>query len=200
MRLDKKDDGIRKDALELRNRFLEGFPLLERRRQPNPYYYQCIGLQWAVIGGLTWRYDSQRRCTMGAAQGRLRDFNRLIRKTCGLLHLYRDDLVWYFKNEYGKSEGGHSHFLIGKTGLRNVSPVDLAKTMTMVWTEGTFDGSLSAKGTAKIEPFDERQQHEGVSYTCKREFDIFGYECDPYDTTSSGLKKIVRLETALQSN
>jgi hypothetical protein len=171
---------------ELQQRHLAG----RLYAQVNPYYYHLICIPWAVIGGLTWKNECERGYTATAARSRLRDFNWLIKKACFRLRLYRDDIVWYLKHERGKAGEGHSHFLIAKQGLRGVSPDALATTLLSLWSKGAGIGYNSSKGTAKIEPFDEKRQDEGVSYVCKREYDRGEY-LEAYDTLSKALKELL---------
>jgi len=140
-------------------------------KNTNPYCYHFLKIEWAVIGCITWRIEYQRKAFHQAARSRLRDFNNLIKKACKILHLRKDDIQFYFKNEHGRNSKCHVHFLIAMQGLKNVSPAILAKVLNYLWTEcfELQDGTPCFKGTAKIEPFDQKQQKEGVAYICKRE-------------------------------
>ena len=176
---------------ELQNRFLEAV-LWPEIRTTNPYYWHLVKIKWAVIGTLTWKNEWSRACCHWGNRKRQKDFNRLIRIACSPLGLNRERIAFYFKNEFGAGEG-HAHFLIAQKGTETISPEVLAATLTTIWTTETNfrEKKQSVMGTAYIKPFDVTRLHEGVSYTCKREWDVRSGEIDTSDLVSKGLKKLI---------
>jgi hypothetical protein len=84
-------------------------------------------------------------------------------------------------SERGDSCECHLHFLIARNGLRRVSVDKVCLTQSYLWannlqlTSKAIESNRNMggfRGVAKIEPFDQKRQVEGVCYVCKREIDF----------------------------
>lgn len=166
---------------------LEGFnQATYGQKQPNPYYYHFIKLDWAVFGSLSWKNEYMHRYCYDSAQLSKRDCYSMIRNACDALGLRRKNLGIYFKPECSTGQISNAHFIIANHALKSVAPGMLADTLQSVWRD------QFKLGTCKIEPFDVTRKEQGLSYITKSEFDLRGVPIEPYDHLSKTLTRLIR--------
>src|ERR1700733_5156843 len=168
----------------------------------HPIVYSLLNIEWSVFGSLTWEHPEYRKDTQTSERLRFKDFNLLIRRTCQLLHLDKDAIQFYVTSERGDSCECHLHFLIARNGLRGVPVTKVCLTQNYLWasnlqlTTKAIESNRTLKGfrgVAKIEPFDQKRQVEGVCYVCKREIDFLsGREYPAVYHLSNALKRRAR--------
>jgi hypothetical protein len=114
---------------EERDRLLD----LINPKRTHPIAYHLLKIKWAVFGTLTWADDSFRKDTPLSEKLRFKEFYLLIKRACQLLHLKKDDILFYVTNERGRDCDCHLHFLIATNGLRGISNKKLSLTLNYLW-------------------------------------------------------------------
>jgi hypothetical protein len=160
------------------------------KRTVFPEAMDLIDLNFAVIGGLTWHSAFCRTHYAHAHKARLKDFNRLCKKTCEKLKIKYRNLLFCFHDEPSPAGEWHVHFLIGANGVEPVSHAVLAATLHDVWTR-RFNN-----GTADIQVFDPNRQLDGVSYVVAVTRDAKGNEIENPPVRSTALLNLIQKEKA----
>jgi len=162
----------------------------------NPLAYSLSQVEWSTFATLTWRNNAKSSMYHPMAEQRRRfDFYYLLRGICQRLRLHTKDLVWYAKAEFGEHRRelyvpsgprevyrGHYHVLFGKSGLRDISDMQLAATIESIWPKF---------GRVVAEPFDASRKLEGVLYASKNEFDARGVPLPFEENISKSLSKLL---------
>jgi hypothetical protein len=160
------------------------------KRKILPDALNLIDLEFAVFGGISWESEFCRTGTHPARKARLKDFHRLCKLTCQQLKIKYRYVLFYYRDEPSPAGEWHSHFLIGANGTETVTHAVLAAKLQETWTK-----KLN-KGKAKIEPFDQTRQFDGVSYLCKVSRDGNGNEIANFPVLSKALLNLIQKKNA----